>query len=576
MHKTNVLKAVGAPAGTWGSRLPEDAPYIVCDPAHLADAFIDVVESRRNGLSRGVVLLCEHPRTVLLRAIANELTGGTTYDVFMSRLAAFARGNVSINNQPQSTAEANTFNPATPHIWDDVAVTADKVLFRSRYEYELALTFLGSRAGRVGFYAPDDPRVPTPQITTERTPTIAIWATDVDAALVRMFLRMTSDIQLNAVIIRDEPVDDHPCIFPADSAQTLGASRLIVSLSDDPGTARSLARFKRPLCAATHGAAEYVAPVQTFDIWNAAAAVDAMLRGLTSPVPAVIQEPQAIPSPGEPVCFETSSAPLVTIVMTVYDRLNHLRANLERLQRQTYPNIEIVVVSNNGPRADDICASFPNVRYIHRDTNSGEAGQPRTDGIAAARGEFIATLDDDDLFFDDHVASMVKACEGGLDVVYSNFLIQIVDPQSNGTETLLGYDIEKGVAITPNELMIMNRIGYLTMFVRKSLYDRIGSYNVDFIGGSEVELWLRMSSHTAMGHVERPTTVYTIRQNWKGSLTAPNHSLFIEGYKQLYTMYPAGERELIEAGRAQHLASLNASNGAASRPARYLVTPRSV
>ncbi|MDP9024564.1 MAG: hypothetical protein M3N13_04200, partial [Candidatus Eremiobacteraeota bacterium] len=185
---------------------------------------------------------------------------------------------------------------------------------------------------------------------------------------------------------------------------------------------------------------------------------------------------------------------------------------------------------------------------------------------------FITWLDDDDLFFDDHIASMVSACSQGTDVVYSNFLLQIVDSRPDGSEHIVGYDIEKGKAITPTELMIMNRIGYMTVFARKSVYDRVGVFDAEkLLGGSEVELWLRMCSDTAMAHVERPTTMYTIRKNWQGSLTAANAGLFVQGYEAMYAKYPAHGLPLIESGRLQHLAALRAS-GSPPREPRYFAS----
>lgn len=504
-----------------------------------------------------------------MRGVVEQLTKDFAYDGFLSRMAVFAAGKLVINEAPQSSTESGLYGPGIARAWEDLCVTADALVFRSRYEFETAAAFFGTRPSNVFVCAPDDARVPAPVSAPAAMQRIALWADGVPDELVRAATRMTSDIRLETIVIRDEPLESIATIPCEQSANLLASSRLIVSLSDDPGTARTLARFGRPLCSATHGASEYVQGVQTFDIWSPQDAIDAMLRALGGILPRVTVEAGSRPDFNAPSAPKSSS-PLVSVVMAVYNRLEHLERNLERLQKQTYPNIEIIVVSNNGPRADDICAKFPNVRYVHRDENSGEAGVPRNDGYGLARGTFIAWLDDDDIFFSDHVERMVDACSDGTDVVYSNFLLQIVEPQPDGTERLAGYDIEKGKAITPSELMIMNRIGYMTVFARKSVYDHLGVFDTEkLLGGSEVELWLRMCSDVAMAHVERPTTMYTIRKNWEGSLTATNAGLFVQGYEAMYAKYPAHDLPLIQAGRMQHLAALRASGSAARQP-RYL------
>ena len=562
--------AFGPAARAWAAAHAFEGPFAIADPTGFGEAFVDIVEARKTGERRALLVLFEHPRRTLMRAVVDQLTGSFGYDGFLSRMASFASGKLVVNEQPQSATEEGLFGAHIARAWEDLCVTADAVAFRSRYEYEMAAAFFGSRPAGAVIFAPRDSRVPPPISVSRSAPRIALWADGVCDEFVRAALRMTSDLRLETVVIRDEPLEGKATIPVRAAAEVLSSSRLIVSLSDDPGTARELAAYSRPLCAATHGASEYARGVQTFDIWNPSDAIDAMLRALGGIVPSVIESAER-PSLFEPPTT-SGDGPLVSIVMAVYNRLGHLERNLERLQKQTYRNIEVIVVSNNGPRADAICAKFPNVRYIHREENSGEAGIPRNDGYKAARGTFVTWLDDDDVFFDDHIERMVEACSTGTDIVYSNFLLQIVEPQADGSERLMGYDIEKGKAITPLELMVTNRIGYMTVFARKSVYDCVGVFDAErLLGGSEVELWLRMSSAFAMAHVARPTTMYTIRKNWQGSLTASNAALFVEGYEAMYEKYPAAGLPLVQAGRAQHLAALRASGSLAREP-RYFST----
>lgn len=545
--------------------------FTIADPTGFGEAFVDIVTSRREGEARALFAIFEHPRRILMRAVVKQLTNDFAYDGFLARMAVLAAGKLMINEQTQTTAEQCTFGPLITRAWEDLCVTADAVIFRSRYECESTSAFFGIRPANVRIFAPDDRRVPKPVSVGTAQPRIVLWGDGVADELIHATVRMASDIRMETVVVRDEPLEGI-ATRPVDGcAGLLSSAQLIASLSDDPGSARSLARFGRQLCSATHGASEYIDGVQTFDIWNASDTIDAFLRALAAPVPRIVREAGTFPEYETLQHVDPHRAPLVSIVMAVYDRLAHLESNLERLQRQTYPNIEVVVVSNNGPRADNICSKFSNVRYLHRDENSGEAGIPRNDGYRIANGEFITWLDDDDIFFNDHIERMVSACSQGTDVVYSNFLLQIVDPQDDGSERLLGYDIEKGKAVTPHELMITNRIGYMTVFARRAVYDRVGVFDAGrLLGGSEVELWLRLCSNVAMAHVERPTTMYTVRKNWQGSLTASNAGLFLRGYEAMYEKYPAPHLPLIEAGRLQHLAALR-SSGSPSRQPRYLM-----
>lgn len=559
------MKAYGQLAQMWPQRAL-DAPYVVTDTSSSAAAFVDIVETRRAGRHAGLIPLFEHPRRRLLRAICSELISPPQYDVFLERMNAFLAGNVSVNGRTQAENEAAFYPPASSGTFQHAALASDGTVFRSRYEAELVARFLQHRPAEYTVAIAPDPSVPEPQASSG-SDHIALWIGEADEPFAELARRLISDIPRTAVVVRPGP----------QAGALLARARLIVSISDDPGTAIALAEFQKPLACATPGALEYLDNVACFELWNASAAIDAVQRALGSPPPARKPVTSGLPQDVRRTTRIPTPVPLVSIIITVYDRLRHLDENLARLQRQTYPNIEIIVVSNNGPRADDICSKYKNVRYIHRVENSGAAGETRNDGIAAARGTYIVALDDDDIFFDDHIAAMVEICESGADVVYSDFFIQIIEPRDDG-DYLVGYDIEIGTAITAHELLVMNRLGYMTIFARRSVYESfpVAYDQINVRGASEVELWLRMAQRFAIAKSPRPTTLYTIRKNWKGSVTAVHHFMFADGYAQMYDLYPAHNTAYIDARRQAHLASLRAAGSSPAREARYPVSERKV
>jgi glycosyltransferase involved in cell wall biosynthesis len=90
------------------------------------------------------------------------------------------------------------------------------------------------------------------------------------------------------------------------------------------------------------------------------------------------------------------SNPLVSVVTPVYNGEAFLRETLESIFAQDYEPFEVIVVddgSTDGSAA--IARSYPAARYI-RQHNQGPAAA-RNAGIAAARGEFLAFVDADDV-----------------------------------------------------------------------------------------------------------------------------------------------------------------------------------
>lgn len=110
---------------------------------------------------------------------------------------------------------------------------------------------------------------------------------------------------------------------------------------------------------------------------------------------------QPKPSVGNP--------PPVSVVINTYNRGPHLERCLRALERQTYPNFEVVVV--NGPSTDntgEILKKFHGrIRVV--ETASRVLSESRNEGIAASRGQLVAFTDDDALPQPDWLTSLVPA-----------------------------------------------------------------------------------------------------------------------------------------------------------------------
>jgi glycosyltransferase involved in cell wall biosynthesis len=89
------------------------------------------------------------------------------------------------------------------------------------------------------------------------------------------------------------------------------------------------------------------------------------------------------------------SRPLVTVIVPVYNGERYLALALKSIFEQDYHPLEIIVVDDGSVDGSaDIAKSFPGIHYIHQ-PNQGVA-VARNIGLNAARGQFIAFLDQDD------------------------------------------------------------------------------------------------------------------------------------------------------------------------------------
>ena len=106
-----------------------------------------------------------------------------------------------------------------------------------------------------------------------------------------------------------------------------------------------------------------------------------------------------------------STDPLVTVIIPTYKRATLLRHALESVRRQTYRNIDILVVDDaSHDDTSSVVKAIPDtrIRYIRHETNKGVSAARNT-GIREARGEYIAFIDDDDEWRENKLEKQMQA-----------------------------------------------------------------------------------------------------------------------------------------------------------------------
>lgn len=94
---------------------------------------------------------------------------------------------------------------------------------------------------------------------------------------------------------------------------------------------------------------------------------------------------------------------LVSCIIPSYKRTDTLRRAINSVLKQTYKNIEVLIVDDNfngdeySEQVRNIVVSFdnPRIRLISQPMHINGA-EARNAGVRAAKGEYIAFLDDDD------------------------------------------------------------------------------------------------------------------------------------------------------------------------------------
>jgi glycosyltransferase involved in cell wall biosynthesis len=140
----------------------------------------------------------------------------------------------------------------------------------------------------------------------------------------------------------------------------------------------------------------------------------------------------------------------------------------------------IVVDDGSSDKTAEIVQSFSDVRYIYQ-VNHGVA-VARNTGIASARGEFVAFLDQDDLWTPEKLRVQMDYLLKNPDVGY------VIARQS--------IFLESGTAPPSwlkNDILLHDQTGFLpgTLLIRKSVFKQIGIFDSVYNNVSDAEFFFR-------------------------------------------------------------------------------------
>jgi glycosyltransferase involved in cell wall biosynthesis len=222
--------------------------------------------------------------------------------------------------------------------------------------------------------------------------------------------------------------------------------------------------------------------------------------------------------------MENHPIPLVSIIIPCYNYGLYLEEAINSALKQTYRNIEIIVVNDASTDLLTIekleqLKDLPNIKIIHHNENKGISATRNT-AIKASAGKYILPLDADDALDPETVDKTV-------DVLEHNANIGFV---SMGTRFFGDVD---DIYIPPKynfyTLLYRNIVSPTSLF-RKEAWQQVGGYNENFIYGYEDwEFWINLAKNGWHGFsIEEPLFHY--RKHGKSMIdtAVKNHHKIID------------------------------------------------
>jgi glycosyltransferase involved in cell wall biosynthesis len=226
---------------------------------------------------------------------------------------------------------------------------------------------------------------------------------------------------------------------------------------------------------------------------------------------------------------------LISVIIPVRNGERFIERTLESVLRQTYTEIEVIVVDDGS--TDRTSAIVEKVAA--RDTRVALFSGPHA-GVAAARntalsharGAFVAPVDADDLWREDKLALQVEAIRragSGVGVVYC-WSVAIDEADNVCSRTVHRFQFE-GNVLAP--LLETNFLGNASSpLIRRVLLEAIGGYgDPGFNAAEDWKLYLMLAGicefalvrHCLVGYRKSPTSVSANFENMRGAINRVRH-----------------------------------------------------
>ncbi len=197
--------------------------------------------------------------------------------------------------------------------------------------------------------------------------------------------------------------------------------------------------------------------------------------------------------------------PLVSVIISTYNRYELTKQALDSVFNQTYKNIEIILIDDGSTDHTQELSNLGNIKYL-RQKHTGLPGQVRNIGSKSSNGEYIAFLDSDDIYKEQKIEKQINFFKNNPNILICHTReiwqrnTKIIS-QSKQKHNRQG-DIFK-------DALVKCIIGPSTVMLKRKLLFEIGidMFNPVLEIAEDYELWLRICNNYKIGYIDEPLII---------------------------------------------------------------------
>lgn len=190
-------------------------------------------------------------------------------------------------------------------------------------------------------------------------------------------------------------------------------------------------------------------------------------------------------------------SPTVSVIIPAYNQAQFINQAIESVLAQTFTDYEIIVVNDGSTdNTAQVLAAYGDHLQVITQANAGLSAA-RNSGLKVARGEFIAFLDSDDLWYSRMLATTVAYLQqnpevdlvcGAWDLIDESG--QVIRPANKPSNFRARVRADLLRALATGNLFLVH-----ALLIRKKCFACCGNFDTTLKAVEDWDLWTRMAIH---------------------------------------------------------------------------------
>ncbi len=202
---------------------------------------------------------------------------------------------------------------------------------------------------------------------------------------------------------------------------------------------------------------------------------------------------------------------LISVIITTFNRPDYLELAIKSVVDQTYKDIEILVVDDGSKvnYAEEICNKYEQCNYLYKE--NGGVSSARNHGILNSQGDFVAFLDDDDLWKRNKLEIQLDLLNSEPEIDLVHGPAEVIDEKGLVTGKQIGASVNK--VYKRSGYVFWNALGTWlvkspTPLIRKKVFKDDLMFDESLFAGEDADFYQRLFYRHKVKYYEEPLAFY--------------------------------------------------------------------